>query len=381
MSLSLTEEQKSLQQNIIKFAQSELNDNLIEKDNNAEFNRTNWKKCAELGIMSLMVPEEYEGTGADPLTAFIAMEALSYGCRDAGLVHAIVTQQICIVLLSIFGSDLLKKRYLPKLASGELIASQALTEPEAGSDVSSMTSRAIKKANEYIINGRKTFTTNGPITDVVFLFAVTNPERIKFGGVSCIVIEKGTKGFSRDKPVDKMGLRTLLNGDLIFEDCIVSAENIIGKEGQGMIIFNETIEWERAIMAATHLGTLRRIFETCVNYANTRVQFKKPIGKNQSISNKIADMRVNLELSELIVEKIGKLKNNKKRAAMECSIAKLFVSESLKSAALEAIQIHGGYGFMKEFEIERDLRDSIAATIYSGTSEMQKNIIASLSGL
>ena len=173
--------------------------------------------------------------------------------------------------------------------------------------------------------------------------------------MSCMIVDKDMKGFSRDKPVSKMGLRTLLNGDLIFEDCHIPDHNIVGHEGQGMMIFNETIEWERAIMAAAHLGTLERILERSIDYAKTRVQFGKPISKYQSISNKIVDMKVNLELGQLIVRKIGDLKSKNKRAALECSIAKLFISESLKHAALDAIQIHGAYGYMKEFEIEREL--------------------------
>jgi len=378
---SLSDDQIAFRQNIIKFARKELNENLIEKDTNSEFDRKNWEKCAELGMMSLLIPQEYEGSGIDPLTALFAIEAFSYACRDAGLVHAIVTQNVCVVLLSMFGSEFQKKKYFPKLASGEMIAAQAITEPEAGSDISSIVSRAEKKDNYYLLNGRKTFTTNGPIADIVFVFIVTDPEKKRFGGKSCLIVENGMEGFLRDKPVSKMGLRTLLNGDLIFEDCHIPDENVVGKAGQGMMIFNETIEWERAIMAATHLGTLERILETSIKYANTREQFGNPISKFQSISNKIVDMKINLELGQLIVQKIGWLKGMNKRATLECSIAKLFISESLKNAALEAIQIHGAYGFMKEFEIERDLRDSIAATIYSGTSEMQKNIIANLSGL
>jgi alkylation response protein AidB-like acyl-CoA dehydrogenase len=381
MVFSLNEEQVALRQNIIKFAQNELNKNLIENDNNSKFDHEKWKKCADLGLLSLKVPQQYGGSAADPLTIFTTLEALSYACKDSGLVHALITQLCCIVLLELFGNENQKIKYLSKLASGDLVAAQAITEPEAGSDVSSISTRAERQTNHFTLNGRKTFTSNGPLADIIFVFAVTDPKRKHLGGISCLLVEKEMNGFNRDKPFEKMGLRTLQNCDLIFEDCQVPCENLLGREGQGMIIFNEVIEWERALMAATHLGNLERILELCIKYATTRIQFGQPIGKFQAIANKIANMKVNIELGKLIVYKIGWLKGKDKRATLESSIAKLFISESLKSAALEAIQIHGAYGYMKEFEIERELRDSIAATIYSGTSEMQKNIIANLAGL
>jgi len=179
----------------------------------------------------------------------------------------------------------------------------------------------------------------------------------------------------------KMGLRSLQNSELIFKNCKVPIGNIIGKEGQGMFIFSEVIDWERALMAACHLGTMQRVYEVCVSYAKKRQQFGKPIGKFQAISNKIANMKVSIELGKLMLYKAGWLKDQKKRATLETSIAKLFISEKLKDLCIEAVQIHGAYGFMKETGLERDLRDSIASTIYSGTSEIQKNIISTIAGL
>jgi alkylation response protein AidB-like acyl-CoA dehydrogenase len=381
MKVLLNEEQLALRENIIKFVRNELNQTVIEDENISKFNLENWKKCADLGLLSLIVPQQYGGSDADPYTILTSLQALSYACKDSGLVHAIVTQLCCMVLLMLFGSESQKKKYFPRLEKGELIAAQAITEPGAGSDVSSIITKAEKQSDHYLVNGRKTFISNGPIADIIFVFVVTDSKRKNLGGISCLLVEKERKGLHLDKPMEKMGLRTLQNGDLIFEDCQIPHDDLVGREGQGMIIFNEVIEWERAFMAATHLGTLERIFESCVKYANTREQFGQAISKFQSISHKIANMRVTLELGKLIVYKIGYLKGEGKRATLESSIAKLFISESLKNAALDAIQIHGAYGYMKEFEIERELRDSIAATIYSGTSEMQKNIIAHLSGL
>jgi hypothetical protein len=296
------------------------------------------------------------------------------------LIHAIATQICVLVQISLFGSDFQKKAYLSKIASGEKIAAQALTEPGAGSDVLSMRTRAEKRGDSYILNGSKTFISNGPVADLIVVFAVTNPQRKKFGGISCFIVDKGVKGFNCGKPLEKMGLRTLQNGELIFEDCSVSRDRLLGKEGQGMIIFNEVIEWERALLAAVHVGTMERVLELSIKYAQTRSQFGQRIASFQSVSNKIANMKMNIELGKLMLYKGAWLKDQKKRAMLETSISKLFISESLKQCCLEAVQLHGGYGYMKEFEIERELRDSIASTIYSGTSEMQKNIISTLAG-
>ena len=381
MDLFLNEQQVAFRESIIKFAKKELNDNLIENDEKAIFSRENWKKCVGMGLLSLLVPEKYGGQGADLLTSVLSMEALSYACRDSGLVHAIATQICCMVQMTLFASDFLKQAYLPELARGEKIAAQAITEPEAGSDVLSMQTKAHKTDDGYILNGTKMFISNGPLADVIIVFAVTNPKRKQFGGISCFIVDNGIKGFSRGTPLNKMGLRTLQNGELIFEDCSIPSDKLLGREGQGMFIFNEQIEWERALLSAAHIGTMERVLELCINHVKTRSQFGQPIGKFQSITNKIADMKVNIELGKLILYKAAWLKDQNKRVVLETSIGKLFISESLKNACLEAIQIHGGYGYMREFEIERELRDSVASTIYSGTSELQRNIISSLAGL
>jgi len=381
MDLSLTKDQVLFKKSIIEFARKELNGNLIENDEKGNFALENWKKCADMDILSLQCPNEYGGCKENLLTTLLAIEGLSYACRDSGLVHALITQLCCIIQFVLFGSESQKQKYLAKISRGEKIAAQAITEPEAGSDVISMQAEAVKSGDHYILNGSKTFISNGPLADIVMVFALTNPKRRKFGGMSCFIVEKDMDGFARGKPLDKMGLRTMHNGELFFDNCRIPCDNLLGHGGQGMVIFGEVIEWERALMCAAHLGTMQRILESCIQYAKTRRQFGQPIGKFQSISNKISDVKVNLELGKLILYKMAWLKDQKKRATMETSIGKLFISESLKKACLEAIQIHGGYGYMKEYEIERELRDSIAATIYSGTSELQRNIISSITGI
>lgn len=382
MDFSYTDEQIDLRESIIKFSNQELNDDIAEFDRKGMFPADKWRKCAEMQIMALPFPEEYGGHGANFLTTVLSYNALGYACKDAGLVHAIGTQILCGLQILLFGDADQKKKYLPAVCSGEKIFAQAITEPGSGSDALSMRTKAEKsKDGKYVLNGSKIFITNGPIADVVVVFAVTDPAKKALGGISSFIVEKEFEGFERCKPMEKMGLKTLQNGELVFQNCIVPQTQILGREGQGALIFNESMELERCFLPAAHLGTMERIIEKCVRYVNERSAFGQNIGKFQSVANKIAQMKVNIELSKLMLHKAAALKDQKKRASLEASIGKLFISESLKKACLDAVQIHGGYGFMTEYEIERDLRDSIAATIYSGTSEMQHNMISRLIGL
>ena len=382
MDFSLSHEQVMLKDHLASFSKRELNHHLADKEQQGEFIWESWKKCSAMGLTGLLIPKEYGGMGGDLMTGLIGMEALSYGCKDGGLMMALVTQICCGVQILLFGSPSQKTEYLPAMGSGKEIAAQALTEPDAGSDVRSMKMKARRFQDKYILNGTKVFISNGPIADLVILFAgEEDPKESPLRGLSCLLVEKGTKGFHHGKALEKMGLKTLQSGELIFEECEVPAGNLIGRQGQGMFIFNEVIEWERALVSAYHLGIMERILERCTEYAKTRRQFGRPIGKFQSVSNKIAEMKVNLELGKLVLYKAGWMKDQKRRAPLETSMSKLFISESLKEACLEAIQIHGAQGYMKEFEVERELRNSVASTIYSGTSEIQRNIISSLVGL
>ena len=382
MNFALSDTQLLQWESIVDFARRELNADVRDHDRQGYFPREKWQKCAEMGLMGLLVPEEYGGVGEDLLSCAVSVEALSYGCEDSGLTHSIITQLCCIVLLNIYGSKEQKERFLPKLASGELIAAQSITEPDAGSDVLSMRTKADQKGAGYLLSGGKVFISNGPLADVVVVFAKNPAAKPNFGGdITCFIVEKGTPGFTVGKPLAKMGLRTLQNSELFFDDAFVPADMMLGKSGHGMFIFNEAIEWERVLMTASHLGTLERVMEKCVAYVQTRKQFGKEIGKNQAVANKVAAMKMNLEMGKLMLYKMAWLKDQGKRATMEASVGKLFASESLKQACLDAVQIHGGYGYMQECDLERDLRDSVAATIYSGTSEMQHNIIARMLGL
>jgi alkylation response protein AidB-like acyl-CoA dehydrogenase len=236
------------------------------------------------------------------------------------------------------------------------------------------------EGDHYILNGTKTFCTMATLADVFVIFATVD-KRKGFMGVTAFIVEKGYPGFSVGKQIQKMGLRTAPFAELIFEDCKVPVENRLGREGNGAAIFDDSIEWERSCILASLLGGMERQLEQCVKYAKERKQFGKPIGKYQSIANKIVDMKVRLETARLILYKVAWMKKARGKASMEAAIAKLYLSESWVKSCLDAVQIHGGYGYTTEFELERDLRDSVASTIYSGTSEIQKNIVARYLGL
>jgi alkylation response protein AidB-like acyl-CoA dehydrogenase len=376
------DEQTAIYREIRKFAETELNDDLIERDENSTFSWDGWKKCSEMGIQGLPIPNEYGGAGADILTTLFAMEGLGYGCKDSGLIHSINSHMWgCEIPILKFGTEKQKQDYLPLLRRGKIVGGHAVTEPDIGSDVFSIKTSAVKEGSYYLIDGSKSIVSNAPIADIIIVFAATNPNRGFLGGISAFIVEKNTPGLRVGEPLGKMGLKTSPIAELFFDSCKVSSDKLLGEEGSAVRIFNETMEWERSCLFACHIGTMERILNTCVRYAKERHQFGQPIGKYQSISNKIADMKKNLELGKLMLYKIGWLKSQNKNIMLETSIAKLFISESFKMAALDAVQIYGSYGYMSELGIEKDLRDSIASTIYSGTSEIQRNIIARCLGL
>ena len=381
MEFAFTEEQLEIRKTIISFAQRELNDGIMERDRASSFPLDLWKKCAEMRILAMPFPESFGGDGFDFTTTVSVFQTLGYACKDSGLIHSLMTQVICGILIHLFASSEQMAYLLPDLASGRLIYAQAITEPGSGSDAFAMRTSAVKHSEGYIIDGTKTMISNGPVADRALVFAITDPLKKTLGGFSCFLVSAGDAGFSQGKPLEKMGLRTLMNGELIFTDCYVPCTALIGREGQGAILFNETMEWERVLISACLLGELERVMEEAIRYARERTAFGQQIGGFQAVSHKIAKMKMNVELGRLALYHATSLKERRKRATLETSVAKLFISESLKQACLDAVQIRGGYGYMAEYEVERELRDSIASTIYSGTSEMQANIIARLAGL
>jgi len=381
MDFSFSEDQLRLKESAIKFAKGELNEGVLEREKIGEFSLDGWKKCAEFGIFGLPIPKKYNGLEEDILTCLIVMQGLGYGCQDSGLLFAINSHMwTCEIPLLNFGTDSQKEKFLPGMCRGTIIGGHAMTEPDSGSDAFSIRAKATKNGDTYILNGTKMFISNAPIADILLVFAVTDAAK-KIGGISAFIVEKDFPGFSVGKPLDKMGLRTSPTAEVILADCEVPVENRLGQEGAGVAIFNSEMEWERCCLFACNLGAMERQLENCIKYAKQRQQFGRPIGKFQSISNKIADMMVRIELSRLILYKVAWMKSQGKKAPIESAIAKLYLSEAAVDSSLDAIQLHGGYGYMKEFGVEKDLRDAIAGKIYSGTSEIQRNIIASWLGL
>jgi len=381
MDFSWTDEELSIRSEVIKFAQKELNNDLVEREKKGEFSRENWQKCARFGIQGLPVPETYGGAGADILTTILTMESLGYGCRDNGLIFALNAQMWSVQLPILnFGSEAQKQKYLPRLCNGELIGAHGMTESESGSDAYNLHTRAVRHGEGYLLNGTKVFVTNAPVADLALVFAITEPKLGQWG-ITAFIVEKGTSGFSVTRDLDKMGLRTAALGELVLQDCYLPAENRLGPEGAGVALFSGAMESERAYILAGHVGAMERQLETCVLYARERRQFGQSIGKFQAVANRIADMKVRLETARLMLYKVAWLKKIGKPAAMEAAIAKLYLSECFTQSSQDAIRVHGGYGYMTEFEIERDLRDAIGGTIYSGTSDIQRVVIARWLGL
>lgn len=381
MDFSWDKEQLALKEATIRFAQNELNDDVIEKDKTGAFPWNEWKKCAEFGIQGLPFPEAYGGTNADILTVMLVMEGLGYACKDSGLIFGINAQMWSVQIpIFRFGSDAQKQKYLSRLCNGQFIGAHGMTEPDSGSDAFSLSTTAKLEGDHYILNGRKTFVTNASVADVFIIFATVDRGK-RFMGVTAFIVEKDFPGLHVSKDIDKMGLRTAPMADIVLENCKVPLGNRIGKEGSGSAIFNDSMEWERSCILACCLGGMERQLKTCVNHAKTRIQFGKPIGQFQSVSNKIVDMKVRMETARLMLYKVAWMKKTQGNAGIDAAIAKLYLSESWVKSCLDAIQIHGGYGYTIEYEIERDLRDSVGGTLYSGTSEIQKNIIARYLGL
>jgi alkylation response protein AidB-like acyl-CoA dehydrogenase len=381
MDFQLTDDQKVFRQEIIRFAQHELNEGMVERDRAQIFSHELWLKCGEMGFQGLSVPENYGGSGLDPLSTALALESLGYGCHDSGLVFSICAHLLaCVVPIAKFGTEEQKRQYLPDLCNGKLIAVNAMTEPGSGSDAFALKTTAVVDGEGYRINGTKTFGSNGPIADIAVVFAVTEAGKGYHGGTSAFIVEK-QHGFQSGQTFEKMGLRTSPIGELVFDNVYVPKEAVLGGIGGGAAIFTHSMDWERTCLFASHVGTLERLLETALQYARTRNQFGQTIGKFQAVSHRIANMKMQLEASRLLVYKAASQLDKSKSVSLDASIAKLFVSEALVQSAMDTVQIFGGNGFMTEYQVERHLRDAIGSTIYSGTSEMQRNIIARWLGL
>jgi alkylation response protein AidB-like acyl-CoA dehydrogenase len=279
-----------------------------------------------------------------------------------------------------FGSEAQKQRYLPGMCRGELIGAHAITEPEAGSDAMALTTRAVRDGDYYVLNGTKTLITNAPVADVVLCFGTVNPA-MKAAAVTGFLLDRGTSGLELSAPIAKMSLRTAQMGQVLLRDCRVPVSARLGGEGAGTLIFNAGMEWERICIFAAHLGAMEWLLEQTIAYAKKRKQFGIPIAQHAPVADKIVNMKVSIEAGRLLLCKAAATKAAGGNAILDAAMAKLFVSEAHVRQALDAVQVHGGYGVLKDWEVERELRDAIPGTLYSGTSEMQRKIIARLLGL
>ena len=382
MDFTLSEAQQALRDQIVRFAQRELSPGAMERDEHRTFPMDLWLKSGEMGLQGLPVPEEFGGAGADPLSTAIALEALGYGCEDGGLVFSICAHLLaCVVPIWKHGSEEQKRGLLPRLCSGRMIAVNALTEPESGSDAFSMKTRAEPDGDGFVISGAKTFSSNGAIADLAVVYATTNRDKGFLGGITAFLVEAGTPGFARGQEFKKMGLRTCSISELVFDEVRVGKSAVLGSVGGGGPIFNQSMEWERTCLVAAHIGAMERLLDKAVDYARIRKSGGHPISRHQAVSHRIADMKVRLEAARLLTYRAATRLETSRTVGLDAAMAKLFGSEALVESALDTVRIFGGYGVMAEYGIERTLRDSVAGLLYSGTNDIQKNIIARWLGL
>jgi alkylation response protein AidB-like acyl-CoA dehydrogenase len=380
MDFGWSEEQAELREAATAFG-AELNDGLRERDAGHVFDREGWRKCAEFGIHGLPVPREYGGMGADILTTVGVLEALGLGCRDNGLIFSINAHMWTTAIpIRDFGTEEQKQRYLPRLCAGELIGGNAMSEPGSGSDAYSLTTTAERKGDRYVLNGNKIFVSNGAVGDLMLVYATVDRAKGP-NGVSGFLVERDTPGYRITREVDKMGIRTSPMGELFFQDCEIPVENRLGREGNGKNLFTHSMTWERSCILASAVGSMQRLLDTSVAYARERRQYGQPIGKFQLVASRIVDMKMRLEEARAALYRSAWLQSTGKSAFLEAALAKLTISENWVRCAEDAIQVHGGYGYMVEYELERELRDAIGSRLYSGTSEVQRMIVAAMLGL
>ncbi|MBU0991099.1 MAG: acyl-CoA dehydrogenase family protein [Proteobacteria bacterium] len=377
MDFSLTKEQTEICRLIREASRKGLNESVFEDDEKSIFPMHKWRVCGDIGIHGLPVPGEYGGSGLDMLSTALAIQNLSRTCKDEGLIFSIVAH-ICTVAVPLMnhGTDDQKRKYLPKIAKGEYIGGNAITESSAGSDPTGMLTTVSKTDTAYTIEGAKIFVTNAPVSDLLIVYA-RHPKGMKMLDISAFIVEKGNPGLQIGQVFHKMGLRTSSMSEIVLSDCRVSPEALLGRERWGMTVFNVSMFWERIIMSAYHIGAMAQQYEMALAYANSRKQFGQNIGQFSAVSDKLIDMKMRIETSKLLLYKTCWTYDKTGDINMaDASMVKLYVSDVRVKSSLDAVQLFGAYGYMKESDVEKQLRDSIASKIYSGTSEIQKKIIA-----
>jgi alkylation response protein AidB-like acyl-CoA dehydrogenase len=379
--INWTEQQRELRRAFSRWGEA-LSAGHVEADARGEFPWPKWNVVRDSGVLRLPFPAEHGGLEQDLSSTMYVLEELGYVCEDGGLSFAITTHIVGAgVPLLRFGTDEQRARFLPRIAAGDHLCGHAITEPDSGSDAFAMRTTAVRVGDAYILNGRKTFISNGPIGDLFVVYALTDKSAGALGGVTAFLVPKDAPGLSVGPPIEKMGLRTAPLCDLVLDDCRVPASHVIGREGLGFAILDHVMKWEILCSFIVSVGEMQRRLEKCVQYAKTRKQFGQPIGSFQAISHKLVDMRIGVEISREWLYRTAERAQRNENVTVDVAIAKLLASERNLESALAAVQIFGGYGYTRECGVEKELRNAVAGTLYSGTSEIQRNRIARMMGL
>ena len=377
MDFRLTDEQRMFRESVYRFAKEEIAPLCEEADLNGEFSFEVWKKLGSMGLLGLPFAEELGGSGADIVSCCLSGEALGHAGVDGGHLLALGAHTyLCAATLNHFATDAQKKKYIPKLSSGEWIGCMGLTEPGAGSDAASMRTTAVKKGDKYILNGSKTFITNAPISQVMVVYASLDKSR-KHEGITAFIVERDYPGFSTGQPFHKMGCKCSTTSEVFFEDCEVPLENCLGGEYKGWQMALSSVEWDRCTLLAPFLGSAMFALDECAKYANDRVQFNKSIREFQAIQHRIANMRLFIEASKLAIYRVASSKDNGQLLnPLLAAVNKMYVGDQGCNMATDAVMIHGGYGFMHEYPVERNYRDARLGTIGGGTSDIMRMIVS-----
>ena len=374
MDFQLNDEQLQLQKSVREYAEREIAPNVMKWDEAGEFPMATIKELGKMGLMGVVFPTEYGGAGMGYVEYVTAIDELSRVDGSVGIIVAAHTS-LCSNHIFLAGSEEQKRKYIPKLATGEFLGAWGLTEPSSGSDAGSARKTAVRRGNTWVLNGNKTFITNGHYADVVVAIAVTD-RTAHTHGLSAFIVEKGTKGFRPGKKETKLGLRASDTSELIFEDCVIPAENLLGKAGDGFIDAMQVLDGGRISIAALSLGMAQGAYESALKYSKQRKQFGKAISEFQAIQWKLADMATEIEAARLLTMRAASMKDAGMKTTLESSMAKLYASEVAVRCANEGVQIHGGYGFIKDYPAEKFYRDVKLCTIGEGTSEIQRLVIA-----
>jgi len=374
MSFNLTEEQLMIQSMVRDLAREEFAPRAMELDRTKTFPKDNLNKLAELGLMGMMVPPEYGGSGADTVSYVLALAEVAYACASTAVVMSVHNSIVCESLLH-YGTDTQKERFLKRLAAGEIIGAFALTEPNAGSDPSRQTTKAVRDGNSYVLNGTKRFTTTGKNAGLIIVTAKTD-EGKAHRGISAFLVEQGTPGLKAGPLEDKMGLRASDTCDLILEECRIPVDQRLGNEGDGFLIAMTGLDCGRIGIAAQSVGVAQAALDAAVRYVQEREQFGQKIAKFQGIRWIIADMATEIEAARQLLLSAARMKEAGENYTAQASMAKLYASEMVNRITAQALQLHGGYGFTKEYAVERYYRDARVFTIYEGTSEIQRIVIS-----